>query len=90
MQWLIVPAVLAALAFFNIFPSMPGFAYVILIVIYLIAALLENHIKEAATASRYRENQILERLEQMENHLESKISDLQQEIEDLKYEVKIK
>lgn len=90
MQWLIVPAVLAALAFFNIFPAMPVFAYVTLIVIYLIAGLLEKHITEAATASRLRENEILERLEQMKNRFDNKISDLQQEIEDLKYEVKVK
>lgn len=90
MQWLIVPAVLAALAYFHVFDAMPTFAYVILIVIYLIAALQEHHITEGATASRHRDNAMIERLESIETHLERKIEDLQQEIEDLKWEIKNK
>lgn len=90
MQWLIVPAVLAVLNYFNVFPSMPGFAYVILIVVYLIAAVLEAKLIDASKMQRERHAAILERLEMLENRIESKIDNAIQEIDDLKWEVKNK
>lgn len=90
MQWLIIPAVLAALSFFNVFPSMPGFSYVILIVVYLIAAVLETKLNDLSKMQRERHAAILERLETLEYRIESKIDNAIQEIDDLKWEVKNK
>ncbi|EPV4171446.1 hypothetical protein ACV5Z5_004644 [Salmonella enterica subsp. enterica] len=90
MQWLIVPAVLASIWFFNLIPSCPGFAFVIIGFIYLIACHLENLIRQHAAASAARYAALVEKLEIMECHIEQKIDGLNAEIDDLKFEVKMK
>ncbi|EDD0902678.1 hypothetical protein GAV44_23290 [Salmonella enterica subsp. enterica serovar Newport] len=87
MQWLIVPAVLAVLSYFNVFPSMPGFAYVILIVVYLIAATLETKLIGISKAQRENHAAIMEKLDLIEMRLENKVDNVESEIRDLKWEI---
>ncbi|EEO4608497.1 hypothetical protein G6S93_004423 [Salmonella enterica] len=84
MQWLIVPAVLAVLWFFQITPA-PGYFYVLLGCMYLFVALLERRIIEASSESRHRDNAILAKLEEIESHLDRQMDNVSSDLDDIKY-----
>ncbi|EMD5616206.1 hypothetical protein VRM59_004487 [Salmonella enterica] len=84
MQWLIVPVVLAVVWFLNLFPACPGFAYVILAVIYMVGVAITNAIEAASAASRRRDTEILESIAYTQDILERKNENLELELRQLK------
>ena len=84
MQFLIVPAIIAIGWFFDFVP-VPGFVYVMIGAMYLMVAIIEKHIIEAAEESRHRDNAILDRLESIEALLENKIDSVGSDVSDIQH-----
>lgn len=87
MQFLIVPAVLWALWFFGMCPAFPGFAFVILGCVYLIACMIESQIKNARMAQLAQFNQLMDRLDRLDCDLSRQVENVQTEVNDLTYRV---
>lgn len=84
MQWLIVPVVLAVLWWINLFPACPGFAYVILGVVYLIGAGISIAVEGASASSRRRDAEILSTIVYTQQILEQKNESLEYELSQIK------